>query len=257
MMKRLLFNPEITQSTYNYCKNKGNGIYSSEPCHFGYSDITTMRNNESFNDRLIEPHSFSTGVTNEEELKQNCDALGKDCKIAVYKKPDNPDELGIGVYYNNGIDFTVTTNDVDQPFNIYENKNVDATNSDFLLDRHEITVLNGKLFHRRNNKCNSDSLKVSQSDDVVIMTESFKLSSNALMTQYQDRIHIYDGTLDLRHYSDSGEPPRGRNEWINRPDQSGPGIAYKNITTSSNYILEFDINPENSIWGWNSVNAFY
>ena len=48
---------------------------------------------------------------------------------------------------------------MDQPFNIYENKNVDVTNSDFLLDRHEITVLNGKLFHRRNNKCNSDSLK--------------------------------------------------------------------------------------------------
>ena len=149
------------------------------------------------------PPEEGNAVINEEELKQNCDALGKDCKIAVYKKPDNPDELGIGVYYNNGIDFTVTTNDVDQPFNIYENKNVDATTSDFLLDRHEITVLNGKLFHRRNNKCNSDSLKVSQSDDVVIMTESFKLSSNALMTQYHDRIHIYDGTLDLRHYSDS------------------------------------------------------
>ena len=58
-------------------------------------------------------------------------------------------------------------------------------------------------------------------------------------------------TLNLRHYSD-GRGHEGRNEWINRPDQSGPGIAYKNITTSSNYILEFDINPENSIWGWNN-----
>ena len=244
--------------TFHYCNNNGNGIYSSKPCHFGYSNLINMRKNQTFSERIYDSNSYSTSISTEEELKENCNNLGEECQAAIYIKPTKEGDPGVGLYYKNNIDFMETTNDEEAPFSIYKNlNNAQLTPQDFLVKRHEITVLNGKLFHRLNNRCILNPLKVSCSDNVNTITKSFEITtSESLMEQYTDRIHIYDGELDLRYDSDNGQPPRGSNEWISRTDRSGPGIAYKNITTSSNYILEFDIWPENSRLGWNSVMHF-